>query len=134
MAKTFNTAAINTAITAAFTSADAYGKHVAQLQTLLAGADRETIAAYVMPVAAKRYGAELVTKSTGRVVWADKDCAAKRYSNRLIAAIVGHVAKKSEPAKAVRFNAQQKSLAEKLLEECGGDVKRAIAAIKRAAE
>ena len=133
MAKTFNTAAINTAITAAFTSADAYGKHVAQLQTLLAGADRETIAAYVMPVAAKRYGAELVTKSTGRV-WADKDCAAKRYSNRLIAAIVGHVAKKSEPAKMVRFNAQQKSLAEKLLEECGGDVKRAIAAIKRAAE
>ena len=90
----------------------------------------------VMPIAAKFYGAELSTLKTGRVVWADKDCAAKRYSNRLTAAIIGASNKSAEtaPAKVVRFTASQKDTAAKLLAECGGDVKRAIAALKRAAE
>lgn len=135
MTKTFNTAAINTAITKAFAAAATYQARVSELQSLLAGAEREIVAAYVQPVAAKFYGAELKTLQTGRVVWAEKDCAAKRYANRLVSAIVGTSAKAKDSAtqKAVRFTASQKTLAEKLLEECGGDVKRAIAALKKAA-
>ena len=134
MTKTFNTAAINTAIVAAFKAASTYQAKVAELQDLLAGAERAAIAAYVQPIAAKFYGAELKTLQTGRVVWADKDCAAKRYSNRLVSAIIGASEKKTEAAKVVRFTASQKNTAAKLLDECGGDVKKAIAALKKAAE
>ena len=84
MSKSFNTNAINTAITGAFKAATTYATYVAELQTLLRGADRETIKEFVCPVAAKQYGA---VYADGK--WADPKCAAKRYANRLIAAIVG---------------------------------------------
>jgi hypothetical protein len=86
----FNTSAINAAIALCFASADiaidartAYQSLVAELQVLLAGADRDIIKGYVCPIAAKHYGA---TYADGK--WADSKCAAKRYANRVIADVV----------------------------------------------
>ncbi len=86
----FNTSAINAAIALCFTAADvaidvrkAYQATVAELQVLLAGADRDTIKGYVCPVAAKHYGE---TYADGK--WGDSKCAAKRYANRVIADVL----------------------------------------------
>ena len=86
----FNTSAINAAIALCFTSADiaidvrkAYQETVTELQTLLAGADRDTIKGYVCPIAAKHYGE---TYADGK--WSDSKCAAKRYANRVIADVL----------------------------------------------
>ena len=86
----FNTSAINTAINATFVLADKsianakrYTALVAELQLLLAGADRDTIKGYVCPVAAKHYGE---TYAEGK--WGDSKCAAKRYANRVIADVL----------------------------------------------
>lgn len=82
----FNTSAINTALASVFALADKaidlrtkYQDTITTLRGLLAGADRETIKAYVCPVAAKHYGE---TYAEGK--WADSACAAKRYANRVI--------------------------------------------------
>ena len=86
----FNTSAINAAISSCFNLADVaidtrkqYQALVAKLQTLLAGADRDTIKGYVCPVAALHYGE---TYAEGK--WADSKCAAKRYANRVISDVL----------------------------------------------
>lgn len=86
----FNTSAINAAISSCFNLADVaidtrkqYQTIVAKLQTLLAGADRDTVKGYVCPIAAKHYGE---TYADGK--WVDSKCAAKRYANRVIADVV----------------------------------------------
>jgi len=136
MTTTFNTTAIRKAVRGAFGAAKVFGARVDELKDLLAGADRETIEDVVMHETAAYYGTELHTCKTGRIVWKKEDGATKRNANRLIAAIVGASNKSAEdkaPAKVVRFSANQKDAAAVLLAECGGNLKRAIAALKQAA-
>lgn len=110
----FNTSAINTAINAAFKAADTYGEHVASLQKLLRGADRDVIKGYVAPIAAKRYNAAYDIPS-GK--WEDSGCAAKRYTNRLVAAIIGASSARKEevavPAELLEAAAKLAKLAAK---------------------
>ena len=94
-----NTTEINAAIAIALknagvldTARTTYAEKVLVLQGLFGDADRETVKAYVCPIAAKQYKAEYVDGT-----WTDSDCAAKRHSNRLILKIVG----KGESAKVV---------------------------------
>lgn len=108
----FNTSAINTAITNAFKLVDTYGEHVASLQKLLRGADRDTVKGYVAPIAAKRYGAVYDPASDK---WEDSGCAAKRYTNRLVADIVGTSSARKEevdvPAEMLKVAAKLAKLA-----------------------
>lgn len=111
MSKSFNTTAINAAINGAFKAAATYAECVAELQALLRGADRETVKAFVCPVAATKYKAVFADGQ-----WADPKCAAKRYANRLISAIVGTSDNRTEPTAVAAPAKLTKSIVDQIID------------------
>ena len=103
---------------------------VLQLRKACAGMDREAIKAAIMPGWAQGAGITLTDEGN----WPEDAGTAKRRFNRLIADILddGSAKTTSEPTK-VRIKASEREAAEALLAACGGDIKRAIAALKAVA-
>ena len=103
---------------------------VLQLRKACAGMDREAIKTAILPGWAQGAGITLTDEGN----WPEDAGTAKRRFNRLIADILddGSAKTTSEPTK-VRIKASEREAAEALLAACGGDIKRAIAALKAVA-
>lgn len=130
-----------TNVDVAIKARDAYMASLAKAREHFAGKSREDVRATLVPIVGEFRGVRLVDgerKAKGQRVL---DSSAKNYETakrdltRILADICGPVSADSAPTK-VKLSADEKAAARALLKACkacGGDVRRAIAAIKAVA-
>lgn len=141
MAKTINQTVIATAVVGIINATNKAREFAQQIRDASPGMDKKACRALILPHVAKKFGcATKVSESNNNkgAVSLDRDDAAFEQAhnacNYIIRLVVGIEAPQAQDAKAFRFNAVQKGAASSLLEVCGGDVKRAIAALRLAAK
>ena len=128
-------------VDAALAARDAYMASLAKAREHFKGATRDDVRAVLVPIVGEFRAVPIVDgerKAKGTKVL---DSSAKNYETakrdltRILADICGPVSADSEPTK-VKLSADEKAAARALLKACkacGGDVRRAIAALKAVA-
>ena len=127
---------IITLVRSALNAAAAFQQRVADVRAALPRAtvaDKAALLDALRPGVAAFYGITLNVKSTGRAVFPDDHPdteAAKKALQRLARAVQGEVVHQKAPAPVFRLSTSQKDAAAALLAACGGNPKRALAALK----
>lgn len=141
MAKTINQTVIAEAVNGIILHTEKARAFAQQIRDAAPGLDKKACRALILPHVAKKFGCKTKVSESNNNKGAmslDRDDAnfEKTHNavNYIIRLVVGVSAPQAQDAKTFRFNAAQKGAASGLLDVCGGDVKRAIAALRLAAK